>query len=309
MSYYDDSYTGPGDPDYTTEPSVPRQSTPQNNWWEQPFPTGMGAPPAIWPPPLGPHQHYGPNFGQILWDAGYEGTEVTKETSPSTQGPAIPPPAGDTTKKTTTGGQPVENLLAPYGKDFPPPAVRFPGATGTGVPETPVFTPPGYEKPPAFDYGDFAAPTAEEVLNDPGYQFSRNEGERALKAGYASGGVLNTGGTMKDILAWGGNYANTRYVDVLNRKLNIYGTNRAGAVQKYNMNYGTQYQDPYSIAYQGAKDAFAPKMTGYATNAAANQRSNELDYDRAYENFQDEYARWKHQSDRTLDWRYKWATV
>lgn len=223
--------------------------------------------------------------------------------------PGPPPPTtgsgGGAAPPPVMGGQ--TGLLAPFTGQFTPPPVPFPGATGNGVPTTPTFTPPAYTPPPAFSYADFTAPSATDVLNDPGYQFSANEGERALQQSKAAGGTLNTGGTLKDILAWGSNYANTRYGDVLNRDLTIYGNNRANALSNYNTNYQTQYTDPYSYAYKGALDAFAPQMTAFTTNAASNQRANELSYNNAYDLFNFDYRKFQDQRDSTFNKIYQTA--
>lgn len=187
-----------------------------------------------------------------------------------------------------TGGGGGGNLLSPFLGTFTPPTAQYPL-----VPNTPVFTPPGYTPPPAFE-----APTGAEVLSDPGYQFSVDEGRHAIEAGKAAAGTLNTGGTLKDILAWGQNYATTRYGDVYNRKRDIYDTN-----------YKTQYLDPYGFAYKGALDSFAPSMTAYTTQAAAGQRQNELDYTNAWQRFMFDYDKWRDQRDSTWNKNFQYTTA
>lgn len=220
------------------------------------------------------------------------------------------PPATDTkTAPAPPKGGSITDLTAPYTGTFTPPVTRFPGATGTGVPDTPRFNAPGYNKPPAFSYEDYVAPTLAEAEADPGYLFASNEGRRALEQGAAARGLLNSGGTLKDILAWGGNYGQQRYSDVDARKRNTYSMNRANAVGNYNTNYQTQYQDPYAIAYRSASDMFAPEMTGYSTNAAANQRANELDYSNAWDLSQFDFRKFVDQRDSTFNKRFAVATA
>ena len=181
-------------------------------------------------------------------------------------------------------GGPVD-LTAPWTGTFTPPAPRFPGATGTGVPETPVFNAPGYTKPPAFDYAPFMDTTADMVRADPGFKFGFDQGLGAIKNNKAASGILNTGGALKDFINYGTDYGLARWSDVDTRRRNDYMMNRGNAVNDYRLNYDTQFTDPYAIAYRSASDAFAPRMTAYSTNAAANQRGNELDYGNAYDLF------------------------
>lgn len=157
------------------------------------------------------------------------------------------------------------------------------------LPNAPSFQAPSYRTPPAFSYADFKAPTLEEAQNQPGYQFGLQQGEQALQQSRAAQGLLRTGGTLKDILDYGRNAATQNYSNVLGQNLGIYNTNRQGAVQAYNTNYQTQYQDPNNQSYQTARDALAQANLGYGTNAAAAQHtadaSNNRDWD-AYVNSQ-----------------------
>lgn len=152
--------------------------------------------------------------------------------------PAAPPPvAGGTTAPVTAGsvgggGNPFDYVgQNPYtGPDAP----QLPGV--------PQFRPP-----------EFVAPTAESVLSDPGYQFRLNQGEQALNASAAARGVLRTGGTLKDILGYGQNYASQEYGNAYDRAVRDYG-----------------------LRYQAAKDIFAPRLLDYqsrvdAANAAYQQ--------------------------------------
>jgi hypothetical protein len=80
-----------------------------------------------------------------------------------------------------------------------------PGAAPTYTPPTP------YTPPPAFSYADFKGPTADDVLNDPGYQFERDQGLSAIGANRAAAGTLNTGGTLKDYVGFANNLASTHF--------------------------------------------------------------------------------------------------
>lgn len=130
----------------------------------------------------------------------------------------------------------------------------------------PTFTPPTYTKAPAFSYGDFTPTQANDVLTEPGYQFGLDQGEQALTQNRAASGLLNTGSTLKDILAFGNNYATGQYNNVDQRRRADYTMNRDNAVQNYNTNYQTQYVDPYKASYQSALDVFAPQMADWSAH-------------------------------------------
>jgi len=199
--------------------------------------------------------------------------EMFKKLFPATTPPpVVPPPAAP---PPTGGGG---------GSSAPPPA-GGPSATFTPPPpawdmgaweaDAPVFTAPGYTLPPAFNEPDYEA-----ALKDPGYQLEANEGRRALEQSAAARGVLNGGGTLRDINAWGQNYATTRVNDVRNR-----------ARDTYQLNYQTQYADPYKYAYQSALDAFTGKLGAWQTRGQVGQRQNEVDWTHAYTPFNDAWNR------------------
>ena len=95
---------------------------------------------------------------------------------------------------------------------------------------------------PEFDYTAFRAPSYEEAMADPGYQFALKEGADQLQRSAAAGGVLRTSGTLKDLINYGQQAAAKQYGDVYNRALSSWGAN-----------------------YQGQKDAFAPRYGAWET--------------------------------------------
>lgn len=115
---------------------------------------------------------------------------------------------------------------------------------------------------PRFAGPKFNAPTAESVLNEPGYKFGMDEGERALQQSAAGRGVLRTGGTLKDINAWGQNYAGQKYGDAFNRALSS-----------------------YDREYTGALDSYKPLLTEWQTKAAGTQRARELEFQRQWDEY------------------------
>lgn len=134
-----------------------------------------------------------------------------------------------------------------------PPGTPPPTTPGPGVPAPPAGPPPttpagpAYTPPPAFQYDDFKDPTGQDVLDDKGYQFDLGQGMDAIGRKNAALGTLNTGGTIGDFQRFGTDLAHSKYGDIWQRKLTDYGTNRKNAVDAYNLNYSTQFQDPFSI--------------------------------------------------------------
>lgn len=121
--------------------------------------------------------------------------------------------------------------------------------------------------PPRFTFKDrFEMPSIEDMLADPGYQFRLGEGERALEQSAAGRGVLRTGGTLKDILKYGQNFASQEYGNVFDRSLRQFSTN-----------YGVE-RDIFDRLYQGEKDRYSPNLIEWQTLAAAKQKQLELEF-------------------------------
>lgn len=175
--------------------------------------------------------------------------------------PTIPKPPTTSTPKPTgnPGGDVYGPLNAAYGGSMP------------AVGPYPAFNYDPFNAP-----DPFAPPSAQSVLdNDPGYGFRLGQGTQALEQSAAARGVLNTGGTLQDLVNYGQSYASGEYKNAYERalgtydenyrnSLNSYITNFGGALTKYNTNYGTQYLNPYNMMlgqydrrnanYTGAQD-------------------------------------------------------
>lgn len=118
------------------------------------------------------------------------------------------------------------------------------------IPSVPDFTPP-----------DFHVPTWQEVQqNDPGYQFRLKGGTDALERSAAARGTLRTGGTLKDVLDYGQNFATNEYGNAFNRA-----------------------KDAYQLQYQGVKDKFAPRLADWQTRAQAELQSALAQYNRQFQ--------------------------
>lgn len=126
---------------------------------------------------------------------------------------------------------------------------------GGQMPETPTTSPlPTIPQAPAFQ-----APTWQSVYDDPGYQFALKQGMEATQNAQAAKGMLHSGGTLKALSNLGQQTATQFYNDAYNRGL---GT--------YNVNYQTQYRDPYTaqvnqwqLGNDAAQQQYANKWSQY----------------------------------------------
>lgn len=117
---------------------------------------------------------------------------------------------------------------------------------GDGYGAGPTFNIPGA---PTFIPPEFRRPTMDDAYNEPGYQFRQRAGNEALERSAAARGVLRTGGTLQDLVEYGQNFAANEYGQVFNRAL-------AG----------------YDRTYQGARDAFAPRLAEWNQRALAERQ-------------------------------------
>lgn len=191
--------------------------------------------------PTGPNG-FGPYSGPGLDTDGTQTTEAPTGPAPTGPAPTGPAPTG-----VPIAGGPFDYTPAP----------------------APGFNPPAYTPPPAFSYGDFVAPTGESIWNDSGVDLRRKMGEQALLNNRASRGVVNTGGAIKDFIAFNQNFAGQEYGNAWSRAAEAYKMNRGNALENYNTNYGTQFKDPYNFNYAAAQDQFNPQFTAWQTGQQA----------------------------------------
>lgn len=109
--------------------------------------------------------------------------------------------------------------------------IPLPGVTATyagGTPARTEFDEAGYNKALAEwnampsgrseEFGslmdDF---TGEDLLNEPGYQFGLNEGQRTVDQSAAARGSLFSGKTLRDLVQFGQDYGGTKYGEAFNR--------------------------------------------------------------------------------------------
>lgn len=145
----------------------------------------------------------------------------------------------------------------------PPPAAAPQTAQAAPQGAAPTFQAPGFTKPPAFSYADFVAPNPGDLDKDPSYLYTLRSEQDAIQKSAAARGVLNTGGTINDLLLNAKDIASTGYSNLWNRKMGEYATNRGNAAENYRTNYDTQFRDPYQYQYQSAQDQYNSQAHAY----------------------------------------------
>ena len=120
--------------------------------------------------------------------------------------------------------------------------------SGTGSPWDPfgyeMFTAPAARAP---GYESYKPVTAEELNQDPSYQFRQREQQKAIERSAAAGGTLLTGGTLKDISRFGSDLASTEYANVDARKFR-------------------NWQTGYGRLASEDENAYTRGLTGWSTN-------------------------------------------
>jgi hypothetical protein len=150
---------------------------------------------------------------------------------------------------------PVESLpTIPTDFDDPDPTPQ------QSIPDMGSFQLPSYTGPfrPQIDIGAapqfrpdmFGGVSFDEAMNEPGFQFRLKSGTDALERSAAARGVLRTGGTLKDLVEYGQNFASNEYQNVFNRALQA-----------------------YMARYQAQRDMFAPHLAEWQARAGAEQAS------------------------------------
>jgi hypothetical protein len=295
--------------DEDREPAAPSGG----NWWEDPSsrPPGYGGP---WPPPLPPGASYGPIPGQVIMAPGTRSSDLPGWTDPGAPGVDWDDPSQNPTYNPNYNNQPppANTGASPSGgaqSNFPQPPGSFVAPTPTslggpaGVPNTPSFSPPQFRTPPPFAYRTFQAPSVQDALNDPGYQFRTQQGQDALQNWAAARGTLNDSSTAKALQDYGQQAASSEYQNVWNRDFNAWNTGFSNDLSAYATNYGTQYADPYRASYQSYLDTVVnPAMTAYSTQAAANQHNNDMAYSNAWNMYLEDEDKYRDRRNTALDW-------
>lgn len=149
--------------------------------------------------------------------------------------------------------------------------------------DVPDFNAPRWQAPPEFVYDKkFAAPDEAGLQKDPGFQFRLDQGRKALEASAAGKGILRTGGTLKDLVNYGQNFATNEYANVYNRNFNEYKFDYDKEADIYARNYNLK-RDVFDRNYKAAYDEYAPKLTGWQTNTNNKARAQEALFNREWQ--------------------------
>jgi hypothetical protein len=88
-----------------------------------------------------------------------------------------------------------------------------------------------------FTHERFVAPDAEAVMNDPGYQFRLQQGQKALERSAAARGALNTGGTLANTMDYSQGLASQEYQNAYNRALGEYQMGYGQSASEHDREY------------------------------------------------------------------------
>lgn len=179
-------------------------------------------------------------------------------------------------------GQPPGGPFTPV-PDLPPWIIGGGGGGGGGIPGytgpmSPIYNftkAPMFKAPASFqapDFGEWTPPNAAAVLAaDPGYQFRLEQGLGAIQNSAAAKGILNSGGTLKDLQNYGQNLASQEYGNVFNRNMQQYEAKYKGAL------------DAYNSRYTSAKDEFTPRFSEWQTLTGAEQARAMAEFQRYWD--------------------------
>ena len=166
--------------------------------------------------------------------------------------PAPPPSSGD-----GYGGVIPERQPDPVPEVPDLGSFELPPFEGGGVPNFDFGPAPDFVPP------EFMAPSMEDAMNEPGYQFRADQGNQALERSAAARGVLRTGGTLKDLLEYGQNFAAQEYNNVFNRSLQAYGARYRAAYDAYAPRL-MEWQSRFGAGQEGAMAAFNQRYNVWA---------------------------------------------
>lgn len=113
----------------------------------------------------------------------------------------------------------------------------------------------------------FAAPTADEARQTPGYQFAQDQGQKAIQNSAAARGGLLSGNTATDLAKYSQGLADSNYQQVYNNALGRYQQ----SYNEFQNNQANQFNRYASLAGVGQQSA---NTLGQQGQAAANNVSS-----------------------------------
>ena len=246
--------------------------------WVQTAGTGIGYVPTA------------PTGGNVSGSGGSGGGETTP-TDPMSPGNIGSLPGGDS----SSGGR------GPYTPNIYDDTTIDSALLGEDPGALPEFSAPVWEKPANFAFDkEWVAPTAATMAADPSYQFRMAQGQKALENSAAGKGLLRSGGTLKDLVDYGQNFATNEYSNVYNRGFNEYKFDFDKSADVWTKNYNKS-RDEFDRLYKGKFDEFTPKLTGWQTKTNNRARAAESIFDRNWRRDQSDRDRWSRENESAYD--------
>lgn len=137
------------------------------------------------------------------------------------------------------GGQPPPIDPAPTPTPQPSTGSTFQWPTYQ-LPTPYQFTP--YSGFTPFSYDSYKQLTADQAAQEPGYAFANQQGRDAIQTSQASKGNVLSGAALKDLFAWGDQFAGQNYQGAETRNENVYTMNRNNAFNNWAGNETGKYK-------------------------------------------------------------------
>jgi len=185
-----------------------------------------------------------------------------------------------------------------------PAASQFTGAQGVNTSTSntmnftptaaPTFTAPKWNGPttpaPTLTMpGAFKAPTAADMVTDPGFQFRLAQGQQALENSASARGTLRGGAQLKGLVDYQQGAASQEYQNAYNRSRDVYNaamdqatTGYGAAKDVYNAD-ATERQNAFNANFQGAQAAFTPQMATWQAQNAAGANNATMNFNRQWD--------------------------
>lgn len=116
----------------------------------------------------------------------------------------------------------------------------------------------------------FKAPTAEEAAQTPGYQFTLDNGLRAVQNSASARGLGTSGAAMRGAADYASGLANSTYNDVYSRALNTFNTNYGSAANRVNRLWNLVGSGQNAAATNGSLGAQTANSIGDTLMSGAN---------------------------------------
>lgn len=131
---------------------------------------------------------------------------------------------------------------------------------------------PTFAAPTRQTVAPFAAPTREQMLVDPSYQWRVNQGQTAAERAMLRAGVLRTGNALADLVDYGQKAGAQEYQAIFDRAGSVWDRNQA------------ERDADYNARAQGAQLSYAPTLMSWQAREAAKAKAAEANFDRSWQN-------------------------